>query len=288
MTPRSGSSVPGPAMPIGGAAIRLWTKVTNPNAFSLTLGTLKGTLFLDESHAADVDFPLGLPLNGGGETIVPIDLSVSFASMPGLADSIRRAVNRQPLPYRLDGTVGVDAGQLGPQTFGPMTLLRGEIRTASRLTGFQSSAGDAGLAIITRMTHRSPDAICITLPLMQSGSTVSPDRARARRRYIDAHNADALALLERVVNINSGTQNFDGVSEVGRVFRAELDALGFTTRWVDGAPFKRAGHLVAEHPAPGRASCSSAISTRSSRKTARSRSSSASTIAPPAVPASST
>jgi hypothetical protein len=34
-------------------------EVTNPNAFSLTLGTLKGTLFLQESQAADVDFPLG-------------------------------------------------------------------------------------------------------------------------------------------------------------------------------------------------------------------------------------
>ena len=93
-------------------------------------------------------------------------------------------------------------------------------------------------------------AICITLPLMQSGSAVSAAE-RALVSYVDAHNGEALALLERVVNINSGTQNFEGVREVGRVFRAELDALGFTTRWIDGAPFKRAGHLVAEHPAPG-------------------------------------
>src|SRR4029077_3756877 len=38
---------------------------------------------------------------------------------------------------------------------------------------------------------------------------------------------------------------------VGKVFTAELDALGFRTRWVDGAPFHRAGHLVAEHPGAG-------------------------------------
>ena len=69
-----GSSAPGPACRLAVPPIRLWTKVTNPNAFSLTLGTLKGTLYLDESHAADADFPLGLPLNGGGESIVPIDL----------------------------------------------------------------------------------------------------------------------------------------------------------------------------------------------------------------------
>ena len=61
-----------------------------------------------------------------------------------------------------------------------------------------------------------------------------------------------IALLERAVNINSGTQNFTGVREVGKLFAAELEALGFTTRWVDGSSFKRAGHLVAEHPGPGK------------------------------------
>ena len=69
--------------------------------------------------------------------------------------------------------------------------------------------------------------------------------------FVDAHNNEALTLLERVVNINSGTQNHAGVQEVGKVFRQELDALGFKTRWVDGAPFKRAGHLIGEHPGSG-------------------------------------
>jgi hypothetical protein len=118
----------GPALPIGGAGVRLWAKVSNPNPFSLTLGTLTGTLFLEDARAADVDFPLGLPLAAGGETTVPIDLTVSFANLPGLADSVRRVVNRQPLPYRLEGTIGVDAGQLGQPVFGPLTLLQGDIR----------------------------------------------------------------------------------------------------------------------------------------------------------------
>jgi hypothetical protein len=119
--PRSG-------LPVGGAGIRLWTTVTNPNAFGFTLGTLKGTLFLEESRAASVDFPLGLPLQAGAETTIPIDLSVSFSDIPGLADVVRRAANRQPLAYRLDGTIGVDAGRLGQPIFGPMTLLRGDMR----------------------------------------------------------------------------------------------------------------------------------------------------------------
>jgi glutamate carboxypeptidase len=73
---------------------------------------------------------------------------------------------------------------------------------------------------------------------------------RSLLEYVDAHNAEALALLERVVDINSGTQHFAGVRQVGDVFRAELDALGFKTEWVDGAAWQRAGHLVATHPGP--------------------------------------
>ena len=118
----------GSGLPIGGAGVRLWAKVTNPNPFNLTLGTLKGTLFLEDARAADVDFPLGLPLAAGSDTTVPIDLTVSLASLPGLADSVIRAANRQPLAYRLEGTIGVDAGQLGQPVFGPLTLLRGDIR----------------------------------------------------------------------------------------------------------------------------------------------------------------
>jgi len=68
---------------------------------------------------------------------------------------------------------------------------------------------------------------------------------------VDAGNPAALALLEKVVNINSGTHNFAGVRAVADLFRREFDALGFRTTWVDGAAFKRAGHLVADHPGTG-------------------------------------
>ena len=88
-------------------------------------------------------------------------------------------------------------------------------------------------------------------PHGQSPVDLTPDE-RALLAHVEARNGEALALLERAVNINSGTQNLAGVREVGKLFAAELDALGFTTRWVDGAPFKRAGHLVAERARPGR------------------------------------
>ena len=64
--------------------------------------------------------------------------------------------------------------------------------------------------------------------------------------YIDAHTEDAIALLERVVNINSGTMNFDGVRQVGEVFDAEFAALGFRTRWIPMDSANRSGHLFAE------------------------------------------
>jgi glutamate carboxypeptidase len=84
----------------------------------------------------------------------------------------------------------------------------------------------------------------------QTTSSLSPAE-RAITSAIDSHNAEALSLLERLVNINSGTLNFAGVRQVGDVLRAQFDAIGFKTRWVEGAAFQRAGHLVAEHPGPG-------------------------------------
>jgi glutamate carboxypeptidase len=64
-------------------------------------------------------------------------------------------------------------------------------------------------------------------------------------------NAAALELLERTVNVNSGTMNFSGVTRVGEMFSAELDALGFETGWVSGAEFGRAGHLIGRRPGSG-------------------------------------
>src|SRR5688572_11177125 len=111
-----------------GAAVRVWTRVSNPNSFGMTLGTLQGTLHLEGARAATVDFPFGLALQPLSEEIVPIDLSVDFRDVPGLSQAITRAVTRQPIAFEIEGTIGVNAGGLGMQTLGPMTWLRGEIR----------------------------------------------------------------------------------------------------------------------------------------------------------------
>lgn len=62
---------------------------------------------------------------------------------------------------------------------------------------------------------------------------------------IDQETAYYISVLEKTVNINSGTMNFEGVRRVGDVYISEFEKLGMETQWIDGAPFKRAGHVVA-------------------------------------------
>jgi len=74
---------------------------------------------------------------------------------------------------------------------------------------------------------------------------LSPEEERIVS-LVKANAGKALTLLEKTVNINSGTMNHKGVRDVGRVFRAEFDKLGFKTQWIDmPKEMQRAGHLVA-------------------------------------------
>ncbi len=74
------------------------------------------------------------------------------------------------------------------------------------------------------------------------------DLSAVEKRIVEAvkaQSSQALVLLERSVNINSGTLNTEGVKSVGQIFRSELDGLGFATRWIDLPPeMRRAGHLA--------------------------------------------
>jgi glutamate carboxypeptidase len=75
---------------------------------------------------------------------------------------------------------------------------------------------------------------------------------RRMAEAVERESARTIALLERLVNRNSGTLNLDGVRAVGEMMRAELEPLGFRVRWVDMAATGRAGHIVATHDGPGR------------------------------------
>jgi len=78
-----------------------------------------------------------------------------------------------------------------------------------------------------------------------AGAALSPLEKKVAAT-VDRHVRESFVLLERAVNINSGTMNFTGVRGVGDLFRDELDRLGFHTRWIDGEAWGRAGHLIAE------------------------------------------
>lgn len=66
-------------------------------------------------------------------------------------------------------------------------------------------------------------------------------------KSVSENNDEALAFLEKVVNINSGTLNASGVKKVGDVFSNAFAELDFETSWIDmPEEMNRAGHLFAE------------------------------------------
>lgn len=66
--------------------------------------------------------------------------------------------------------------------------------------------------------------------------------------YVTTQKQEQLSLLEKLVNINSGTTNTWGVHQVGELLRPQFEKLGFEVRWVEEhANMGRAGTLIAEH-----------------------------------------
>ena len=64
---------------------------------------------------------------------------------------------------------------------------------------------------------------------------------------VDAGHEPAIALLEKLVNQNSGSMNIAGVKAVADMLRPQFEALGFTVTWKPMDAVKRAGHFIAVH-----------------------------------------
>ena len=95
----------------------------------------------------------------------------------------------------------------------------------------------------------------IALALLAAPAFAAPPSAAERTMIatVDAEQARTLALLEKAVEVNSGTRNLAGVKAVNDLFAPEFAALGFAVRWVPQDAVQRAGHLVATHKGkPGR------------------------------------
>lgn len=69
----------------------------------------------------------------------------------------------------------------------------------------------------------------------------------AMAKTVTAEQERSVALLERLVNQNSGSLNLEGVEKVGAMMRAELEPLGFAVTWKPTPETKRAYHLIAVH-----------------------------------------
>lgn len=85
----------------------------------------------------------------------------------------------------------------------------------------------------------------------QTESAALTETEQALVEAVDARQGQALELLERAVNINSGSFNLAGVREVGALFDAAFREAGLDTEWLDGTAFDRAGHLVARSDGRG-------------------------------------
>ena len=85
--------------------------------------------------------------------------------------------------------------------------------------------------------------------LAVAAGPASAELSEVEQRIVErvkARSTQAIDFLERTVRVNSGTMNHEGVREAGALFAAELDTLGFKTRWAEmPKEMQRAGHLVA-------------------------------------------
>lgn len=96
-------------------------------------------------------------------------------------------------------------------------------------------------------------AFCLAAVAQEAQPLSAPEKAMVA--YIDAHQQESNDLLARLVNINSGTHNLEGVRAVADIMEAQLSSLGFHVDWIPMPQVQRAGVLVAEHPCPEPGTC---------------------------------
>lgn len=92
--------------------------------------------------------------------------------------------------------------------------------------------------------------LALLFVLLLVGPVSSQQLSRKEKKLVktvEKNNAEAIAFLEEVVNINSGTLNKDGVKAVGKEFANAFEEIGFSSRWIPmPEEMNRAGHLFAE------------------------------------------
>ena len=100
------------------------------------------------------------------------------------------------------------------------------------------------------MHNRLAAALCAASLAIPASSHAAPALTAPERRMaavVEANEAHDLALLEKLVDQNSGSRNIAGVKAVAEILRPEFEALGFTVKWLPMEQTGRAGHFVASH-----------------------------------------
>jgi glutamate carboxypeptidase len=95
-------------------------------------------------------------------------------------------------------------------------------------------------------------AVLLTLLVTTSAQAALSPAEKKMVATVDASQEGDVALLQKLVDQNSGSRNFEGVRAVASMMQAELEPLGFTVRWVSMPETGRAGHLLAEHKGKGK------------------------------------
>ncbi len=97
-------------------------------------------------------------------------------------------------------------------------------------------------------------AACAGSATAKSTSSIhASSKEKQALKWIEKNTENQIQFLEKLVNINSGTTNVDGVREVGAIYAKAFEEIGMQTEWIElPAEMHRAGHLVARHHAKGK------------------------------------
>ncbi len=95
-------------------------------------------------------------------------------------------------------------------------------------------------------------ACALLLSACASAQAQPRSAEKVMMQTVVAEHERSIALLEKLVNQNSGSLNIAGVKAVGDMVRAELEPLGFKVSWIDMSETARGGHLIATHAGKGK------------------------------------
>ena len=91
-------------------------------------------------------------------------------------------------------------------------------------TGARDPMNLQGASILKRLIFAS---CLLSLSSWVSATTLDANEQQMVD-WIDAHEDEAIALLEETVNIGSGTMNHAGIRKLGKVMSREISGLGMT------------------------------------------------------------